>query len=209
MFKTHGASRSNEYTIFLSMLSRCNNPKFVNYRNYGGRGIKVCDEWNCGSKFPAFIAYMGKRPSPKHSIDRIDNNGNYEPGNVRWVTQMEQSRNTRVNRLFTISGVTLCVTDWAKKYNISVLVVWARLRRGMAILDALNAPIKVVNLHLTREQRRERNQLLQLKWRLANPERVVAHRKAHELRRRAMLLAAGNMILAPKPAIPPSATSNG
>jgi DNA-binding CsgD family transcriptional regulator len=89
----HGRTGTPEYITWASMKVRCYKPSNKNYVNYGGRGITVCPEWL--DDFEAFLAYMGPRPSPKHSIDRIDNDGNYEPGNVRWADRYVQSRNRR------------------------------------------------------------------------------------------------------------------
>lgn len=95
--QTHGdAPRSGkrpEYNVWLAMRDRCSNPDNKDYRHYGGRGIKVCEAWD--SSYAAFIADMGYRPTPKHTIDRIEVNGGYEPGNCRWATWSEQRRNTR------------------------------------------------------------------------------------------------------------------
>lgn len=89
-------ARSPEYRAWDAMKSRCYNPKARGYAGYGGRGIAVCDRWRYS--FENFLADMGERPSPEHSLDRIDNDGNYEPGNVRWATRSEQQRNrTRFN----------------------------------------------------------------------------------------------------------------
>lgn len=82
-----------EYQSYKNMLKRCYYPGHKNYKNWGGRGIAVCDEWR--KSFWAFYDYIGERPSPKHSVDRIDNDGNYEPGNVRWATPKEQANNKR------------------------------------------------------------------------------------------------------------------
>ena len=87
-----GAKKPAEYIVWQAMIGRCSNPKNKAFRYYGGRGIVVCDRWR--HDFTAFLADMGQRPSPKHSIDRINNDGNYEPGNCRWATQSEQVRNS-------------------------------------------------------------------------------------------------------------------
>jgi hypothetical protein len=94
---THGqcvmGTRSKEYTTWRAMIDRCTNRRNAAWRYYGGRGIRVCKRWL--ASFPAFLADVGPRPSPERSIDRIDNDGNYEPGNVRWATRIEQNRNKR------------------------------------------------------------------------------------------------------------------
>lgn len=95
--KKHGMHKVPEYSVWNGMISRCNNPNVKEYKNYGGRGIKVCERWR---RSPApFLSDMGPRPTPKHQIDRIDNDGDYEPGNCRWVTHCENSRNCRTTKL--------------------------------------------------------------------------------------------------------------
>lgn len=101
-----------EYQCWQDMRRRCLNPKRRDYARYGGRGIKVCDRW---ASFATFLADMGPRPSPKHSLDRIDNLGHYEPGNCKWATAAEQTRNRRSNLHVTIDGVTKVAADWEKE----------------------------------------------------------------------------------------------
>lgn len=118
---THGQSRRGantpEYRCWVRIRTRCYDPKCNYYHNYGGRGIRVCERWLDG--FENFFADMGPKPSPKHSIDRIDNNGNYEPDNCRWALKQEQDNNRRTNRFITHNGVTLTLTQWARRLGVS------------------------------------------------------------------------------------------
>lgn len=86
-------SRTTEYIAWTNMIRRCTSPKDIGYYRYGGRGIKVYDAWM--NSFDTFLADVGMKPTPLHSLDRIDNNGNYEPGNVRWATNAQQQSNRR------------------------------------------------------------------------------------------------------------------
>lgn len=92
---THGMHDTPEWHAWKDMKARCLNPNLANFHNYGGRGITVCERW---LRFENFIADVGRRPSPLHSLDRIDNDGNYEPGNVRWATAKQQSANKRASK---------------------------------------------------------------------------------------------------------------
>jgi len=113
----HGLSQTDEYNIWSRMKARCGNQTDHKFPIYGARGIKVCDRWL--HSFEAFYADMGPRPTKKHTIDRINNDGNYEPGNCRWVTNFQQSRNRSTNVNITINGVTRCVVDWATVLNVT------------------------------------------------------------------------------------------
>ena len=104
------------YCTWCSMRDRCNNPHDENYFRYGARGIKVCERW---ASFETFVADMGPKPTPKHTLDRIDNDGPYDPSNCRWATRQEQALNTRRNRWITIDGETQTITVWEKRLHIS------------------------------------------------------------------------------------------
>ena len=141
-FARRGFKRIPEYPVWVGMRRRCNNPNDEKYPRYGGRGIKVCERWN---SFENFIEDMGRRPGPEYSIDRIDNNGNYEPGNCRWATSKEQSRNTVQNRFLEFNDEVFCVTDWAIKVDITRGVLHSRLERGWTIEKALTTPLRKNN----------------------------------------------------------------
>ena len=138
--RTHGCSRSSvEYGIWRGMKTRCSNPRDPSFHKYGGRGIDVCKRWR--EDFAAFLADVGPRPSPAHSLERIDNSRGYESANVRWATPAEQARNTRRNHYLTFRGETRTVTDWAKQIGMSPTGLAARLRRsGMTVEQALTLP---------------------------------------------------------------------
>lgn len=142
------ASYSQEYTSWHQMLRRCTDPEYLSFRNYGGRGISVCASW-VGS-FDAFIRDVGLRPTPKHQLDRIDNNDNYEPGNCRWATKREQARNRRTNRFLTFNGETLTVVAWAERIGLSKDTLRSRLNSGWSLPDALTVP------RISRYQHREK-----------------------------------------------------
>jgi hypothetical protein len=124
-----------ERNIWRAMRNRCLNPKAKGYHRYGGRGIAICDRWR--DSFEAFMEDMGPRPSLKHSVERKDNGGNYEPGNCVWATQYVQCRNMRTNRMITFEGVTLCAKDWAAKVGMSYKVLSWRLNNGWSPEQAL------------------------------------------------------------------------
>lgn len=130
-----GQSKWPEYNCWQHMKRRCLDPRST---YYGARGITVCQEWQ--DSFQAFIEHIGRRPSPKHSIERKDVNGNYEPGNVEWATPKTQGRNRRNNVLLEYKGETLCVSEWAERLGIPWYIIGHRLRWGWSTEKALETP---------------------------------------------------------------------
>lgn len=139
--RTHCMSKTSEYAIWQQMMNRCYRPSVKGYMRYGGRGISVCERWHT---FTNFIADMGQRPSEKHSIDRIDGNGNYEPSNCRWATQKEQARNTSTNRIVTAFGQSKCIAEWAEEYSIGYATLRNRIvNKGWSIERAVTTPVRI------------------------------------------------------------------
>jgi len=138
----HPRAYPREYIIFSSMKGRCLNPKNTYYVRYGGRGIKVCERWlePDGLGFSNFIADMGARPSPKHSIDRIDNDGDYCPENCRWATATQQARNTRSNVHITARGETHSLAEWAEITGLTAGCIRYRYMRGKREDELFKAP---------------------------------------------------------------------
>lgn len=128
----------SEFSTWSSMRYRCKNPGNAAWKNYGGRGISVCERWD--ASFTSFLEDMGPRPSPNHSLDRIDNDGNYEPGNCRWATQKEQMRNSCVADVITFNGQTKSVRDWAEETGIKWWTLKQRIKNGWPPEIALTAP---------------------------------------------------------------------
>ena len=122
------STNTPEYQVWLSMKERCNNPKSRSYKSYGARGITVCDRWRYS--FENFLEDVGKRPSDRHSIDRIDNNGDYEPANCRWATTKEQSNNKRQTVFITYKGTTKPRSIWAEELNIKPSTLRTRIKNG-------------------------------------------------------------------------------
>lgn len=136
----HGACDTPEYDAWKNMLARCYNKNGQEYRNYGGRGIVVCDRWR--ESFENFLADMGKRPGPKYSVERRKTNGNYSPENCYWATWREQSRNKRNNRLLTWAGETMTVTDWAERLGVSPGTIRSRIRYGWPVERIFTEPFR-------------------------------------------------------------------
>jgi hypothetical protein len=130
------------YTSWVNMRLRCSNPNHPLWQHYGGRGIRVCDEWNMS--YDEFYEAMGDRPEG-YTIDRIDNDRGYEPGNCRWVSMAVQNRNNRRTHLISHKGETLPLVDWAKRYGFTPTGMRARLKklpREIALSSENQRPIK-------------------------------------------------------------------
>jgi hypothetical protein len=137
--RTKPHRRSPEYKIWDAMVQRCTNPKNKHYKNYGGRGVKVCERWR---DFDQFYVNCGPRPSPAHTIERVDNNKDYEPDNCKWATRKEQQNNTRANRWLTLHGETYTVAQWAEKLCINPCTLYARLHVGWSVERTLTSPVR-------------------------------------------------------------------
>jgi hypothetical protein len=143
--KTHGEStkgnESKEFRAWVYMIARCTNPKTKLWHRYGGRGIKVATIWL--DDFRAFLANVGRAPSSEHSLDRINNDGNYEPGNVRWATKIEQANNTKRNRLFDFRGEQRTVAQWARHLGINYFTLIYRLDTlGLPFEEAISKKLR-------------------------------------------------------------------
>jgi hypothetical protein len=130
----HSKAKTRTYQAWASMKRRCLNPNVRDYNNYGGRGISICQRWM--DSFEAFLNDMGEIPDGM-SIDRIDNDANYEPANCRWATRKQQARNTRSNRIVTYNGESKCLVEWSEKTRIPYQILWGRLSKGWSVEDAL------------------------------------------------------------------------
>lgn len=134
---THGLSDRPEYHCWVGMCYRCTSPNDASWPYYGGRGIRVCERWLMDTGFANFLADVGPRPSLRHTIDRIDNDGHYEPGNVRWATKTEQNRNSRKNVRLTFRGETLTIAEWSERTGIPYRALQTRVVRGWSTDRAL------------------------------------------------------------------------
>lgn len=126
-----------EYRCYSSMKTRCYNKNCIPYKNYGGRGITMCDRWLGPFGFVNFMADMGERPSDEYSLDRIDNDKEYSPKNCRWASAREQGNNRRTNRLLSYNGETHTEAEWARKIGVRRGTLHERLRRGVPLERAL------------------------------------------------------------------------
>jgi len=166
-FTKHGGVKTREYSIYHGIKKRCYNKKANEYKNYGGRGIKMCEEWL--SSFSNFLLDMGKCPHPKYTIERINNNGDYSPKNCKWASMEDQCRNKRTNRLITYNNITLALVEWAERLNVSVGCLEQRLYiRKWTEEKTISTPVRkqrnsmTYNEYQELKKRMHKNKLLRL-----------------------------------------------
>jgi len=135
----HKQSYSIEYKRWISMKSRCSDPKHFSYKYYGGRGVKICHRWI--DDFRNFFSDMGPIPTPRHTLDRIDCSGHYEPSNCRWVTREVNDRNRRDAWLVTFNGQTKPLMTWSEEFKVKYNSLKNRLYAGWSVEDALTTPM--------------------------------------------------------------------
>jgi hypothetical protein len=141
---THGESRvgkaTPEYRSWASALTRCRNVNNRSFPRYGGRGIKVCPQWNPqqGGSYEQFLADMGRRPTPRHTLERKDNNGPYAPWNCVWATKKEQASNRRSGVMVELDGETITLTEAARRRGVKMQTAHKRLRDGRSLEEALS-----------------------------------------------------------------------
>lgn len=141
--RTHGKTGTRLYKTWHGMITRCHTPNDQAYHHYGARGIKVCDLWR--ESFEEFEWYVAQLPhfdEKGYSLDRINNDRDYEPDNVQWATTKEQARNRRSNRLLTYNGKTQCLQDWARELGTGKNTLQGRLKAGWSVEDTLGTPIR-------------------------------------------------------------------
>jgi hypothetical protein len=139
----HGKTKTREFRIWAQMRRRCENPNDSSFPRYGGRGIRVCDRW---STFEPFLSDMGTCP-PNYSIDRINNDGNYEPLNCRWANVLEQQNNRRDNHLIEFRGNRMTLAQWERELGVPPDVLKQRINKcGWSIEKALTHPVRIRKL---------------------------------------------------------------
>lgn len=138
----HGKTKTREYRIWAHMVDRCTKPGRCDADRYYNRGIEVFAGWVGPGGFERFFSYVGPSPTAQHSIDRIDNDSGYEPGNVRWATRREQARNRRSSRLITAFGKTQPLAAWAEEFGVKAPTISNRLALGWEPEEALTRPLQ-------------------------------------------------------------------
>lgn len=155
-------SKTKLYRVWRGMINRCCNPRMIYYQRYGGRGIKICQEWlnsfDSFEKWAYSTGYDEKAKRGECTIDRIDTNGNYEPSNCRWVSMKEQQNNRSNNHYVEIDGKTMTLSEWgqAEYYEASLPTIKTRIRRGWSDKDAITKPVRKFGKDLSKEKLLER-----------------------------------------------------
>lgn len=145
----HEKCGSITFICWIKMRERCLDKNCKEYPAYGGRGIGIHLPWI--DSFETFLRDVGERPSLLHSLDRFpDQNGNYEPGNIRWATNKEQARNRRTNRLLKLGDMVLCVSEWAERMEVSPQTLFNRLNLGWSDEKTLTTPVRKLNFMVKR-----------------------------------------------------------
>jgi hypothetical protein len=149
----HGESNTRtrraslEYQTWAGIIQRCEDPTSISYKYYGALGITVCARWR--ASFEVFLADVGRRPAPRHTLDRFPNrDGNYEPGNVRWATMKQQQRNKSSNHMVVFRGESLCLSELAERFGLLPGTLYARLTRGWTV-EAATAPVVIRGIQYT------------------------------------------------------------
>ncbi len=137
VFTTHGQTNSAEYNAWRGMRQRCLSPDNPEYERYGARGIKVCERWR---SFENFIADIGEKPSPSHSIDRINNDMDYSPDNCKWSTPKEQARNRRTSLMLEFNGIRQSAAAWGEQVGVGYKIISQRIKRGWSVEKTLTTP---------------------------------------------------------------------
>lgn len=135
------AGRKKTLQCYQDMKQRCLNPNSQQYKNYGARGIRICDRWL--ESVDNFVSDMGNKPEG-YTLERINNDGNYSPENCRWATRKEQRANQRTTTLITFNGETKPLREFAKQLSIHETTIHGRLKRGMTVEEALTTPVDPV-----------------------------------------------------------------
>lgn len=135
----HGLAHNPIYKTWHGMIRRCTNPEDPSYFKYGARGITVCSEW---MDITQFYRDMGDRPSVKHTIDRIDGSGNYEPSNCRWATPQQQNRNRSNSHYVTFKDRTLTLAEWAEVLGLTKYALYSRVKHGWDTERMLTQPLR-------------------------------------------------------------------
>lgn len=140
---THGQSYHPLFKIWSGMKRRCYNKRYAKYHNYGGRGIKMSKSWY--NSFDTFCRDMGERPSPKHSIERKNNDAGYCKSNCKWATRTEQNNNTRQNIILTFEGVSKTIAQWGKELGIKSGTLYWRYHKGLSVENILGKSKSTTN----------------------------------------------------------------